>query len=103
MKRYVNSGLESAIERNDTIGSQEENALVVSVTTSLEAACFYTNWNLLKLAKEYSYKSIALKIMQRSLLQEDIGLVDQDYGTPDCSKVKNRFQNLFHLHGARPG
>ena len=72
---------ESCVEGVDTVGGEEDDALVV-----------------LEYAQEDGHEAIALDIVEVALSEEDVGLVDEDDGPPGSSEVEYALQFALRIH-----
>ncbi len=57
---------------------------------------------IFKLSEEYGNKSIPFDVMDIPFLEEDVGLIEQEYGFPSDSVFKHLLKLNFKLLGLRP-
>ena len=82
-QRDVDAGLECRVDRTDPVRREEENSSEVSRWFGKSLAVDTKGGGcVLKLAQEDCDERVALKVMQRSCLKEDIRLIDKHDRAP---------------------
>lgn len=83
--------LKGLIKRADAVRSQEQDASKVSayVCHQLSSSLVTYKTDALQLTQEHSNHRVPVYVLERTLLQEDIGLVDEDDSFPCRSQGEN--------------